>query len=159
MSSVLCDPMTQLDCLYGSLWYKETETGTVLNVYHKSEVKDPNDELLSNYKLQRSNKSNHGNIFSNIVGYFFGGAGMGWGFVSFLNVCSFLFSQIRKEPPTTDITSWKCYQIVHFLDNFLSYEAIPVEVLARLSDCYPQVSQTHNAEVCKSSTGMWQTLY
>lgn len=53
----------------------------------------------------------------------------------------------RKHLPTTDISSWKCYQIVHFLDNFLSFDAIPQEVLAKLSITYPQISQTHNAEI------------
>eukprot|EP00062_Callorhinchus_milii_P009552 gi/632953465/ref/XP_007892433.1/ PREDICTED: aminopeptidase B [Callorhinchus milii] len=46
-----------------------------------------------------------------------------------------------------DLSSWKTYQIVHFLDKVVEISPLPRGNLAKLSDTYPKISQAKNAEL------------
>lgn len=48
---------------------------------------------------------------------------------------------------STDITKWKTYQVLHFLDKVLEKERLPDGVITKMMRQYPTISQTHNAEI------------
>lgn len=52
-----------------------------------------------------------------------------------------------KAGGDTDITKWKTYQVLHFLDKVLEKASVPDSSIKKMVEQYPAISQTHNAEV------------
>ncbi|XP_063966411.1 aminopeptidase B-like [Lytechinus pictus] len=47
-----------------------------------------------------------------------------------------------------DISEWKTYQVLHFIDQLVeAEESIPHETLQEFAKTYPQIQDTHNAEI------------
>ncbi|XP_030853386.1 aminopeptidase B [Strongylocentrotus purpuratus] len=47
-----------------------------------------------------------------------------------------------------DISEWKTYQVLHFIDQLVeSEESLPHETLKHFATTYPQIRDTHNAEI------------
>ncbi|XP_041052372.1 aminopeptidase B [Carcharodon carcharias] len=46
-----------------------------------------------------------------------------------------------------DMSSWKTYQIVHFLDKLLEKSPLPQGNIAKLAEMYPKISKAKNAEL------------
>ncbi|XP_067661963.1 aminopeptidase B-like [Haliotis asinina] len=47
-----------------------------------------------------------------------------------------------------DVSSWKSYQLLHFLDKLMEKPALKAETLAAIADKYPHLAKSHNAEIC-----------
>ncbi|XP_078685385.1 aminopeptidase B-like isoform X4 [Branchiostoma floridae x Branchiostoma belcheri] len=60
----------------------------------------------------------------------------------------------ENQEVVTDISDWKTYQIVHFLDKLVERPKLTHDTIQALAAAYPNIAQSHNAEL----TMRWSML-
>ncbi|XP_064615996.1 aminopeptidase B-like [Liolophura sinensis] len=51
------------------------------------------------------------------------------------------------QPPSTDVSGWRAEQLIYFLDRLLEAESLPEDTLRLFVSQYPQIVNSHNAEI------------
>ncbi|XP_048244876.1 aminopeptidase B-like [Haliotis rufescens] len=68
--------------------------------------------------------------------------------ITFPRSCSFPCLLCFLQESFLDISSWKSYQLLHFLKKLLEKSALKAETLAAIAEKYPHLARSHNAEIC-----------
>ena len=61
--------------------------------------------------------------------------------------CDHWICSVQNQEVVPDISDWKTYQIVHFLDKLVERPKLSHDTIQALAKKYPKIAESHNAEV------------